>query len=240
VKQITERLRIGFDMKKTNFRAGPGPGRPRSEETHQAILRAALGILAEEGWSGFTMQGIAARAGVGKAAIYRRWKSREAVLAAAVEGMVGEIGLPDSGSVRTDLLELMHRAVGLYRGASGSLMPGLVSAMARHPEVASAVRTAFLAPRRAALRTVLRRGIDRGELRADIDQELALDFLGGPLFYRLLITGGSLDQSLAKGTVDVMLRGLAPHTDTPSSGGGHEGPRGTDRDGPGARATAKG
>ncbi len=184
-------------------------GRPRSEETHQAILGAALEILAEQGWRGFTMHGIADRAGVGKAAIYRRWKSREAVLTAAVQGMVSEIGLPDSGSIRGDLLELMQRAVALYRGASGRLMPGLVSAMAQHEEVATAVREAFLAPRRAALREVVERGVKRGELRSDIDRELALDFLGGPLFYRLLITGGPLDESLAEGTVDVMLRGLA-------------------------------
>lgn len=184
-------------------------GRPRSEETHRAILGAALELLAEHGWRGFTMRGIAARAGVGKAAIYRRWESREAVLAAAVEGMVSEIGLPDSGSIRGDLLELMRRAVSLYGGAAGRLMPGLVSAMAEHEEVATAVRETFLGPRRAALREVLERGVERGELREDIDRDLALDFLGGPIFYRLLITGGPLDESLAEGTVDVMLRGLS-------------------------------
>lgn len=188
-----------------------GPGRPRSQEVHRALLRAALEILSKDGWSGFTMQAIASRAGVGKASLYRRWKSREAVLVAAVEGMVGEIGVPDEGSARRDLLELMRRAVALYRGRSGSLMPGLVSAMAEHEEVRSAVRETFLAPRRAALREVLRRAIERGELRPDIDQELALDVLGGPLFYRLLVTGGPLDEELARGTVDVMLHGLARH-----------------------------
>ncbi|MEX1184412.1 MAG: TetR-like C-terminal domain-containing protein [Gemmatimonadota bacterium] len=86
---------------------------------------------------------------------------------------------------------------------------GLVSAMAEHEAVASAVREGFLAARRAALRSVLGRGVDRCELRRDIDLELALDFLGGPLFYRLLVTGGPLDDRLAEGTVDIMLRGLA-------------------------------
>jgi AcrR family transcriptional regulator len=193
-----------------------GPGRPRSPETHRAILRAALEVLADAGWSGFTMQGVAARAGVGKAAIYRRWESREAVVAAAVEGMVSEIGLADTGSIRGDLLELMCRAVRLYGGEAGRLMPGLVSAMAQHEEVATAVRKVFLAPRRAALREVLERGVARGELRADIDRDLALDFLGGPLFYRLLITGGPLDETLAEGTVDVMVRGLAAEGQSPS------------------------
>ena len=87
--------------------------------------------------------------------------------------------------------------------------------MAQHEEVAAAVRETFLAPRRAALREVLERAVERGELRPDIDRELALDFLGGPLFYRLLITGGPLDEVLAEGTVDVMLRGLASDNRTP-------------------------
>lgn len=184
------------------------PGRPRSPEVGAAIRAAALELLAEAGWSGLTMEGIAARAGVGKAAIYRRWKSREAVLTAAVDGLVSEIGIPDTGWIRDDLLELMGQAVSLYRGRPGKLMPGLVSAMAQHPGVARAVRDGFLAARRAALREVVERGVVRGELREDIDRELALDFLGGPLFYRLLVTGGPLDGRLAEGTVDVMLTGM--------------------------------
>jgi AcrR family transcriptional regulator len=185
------------------------PGRPRSERADQAILDATLTLLAEEGWDGLTMEGIARRAGVGKATLYRRWKSREEVLTAAVDGLVARITIPDTGSVREDLLVLMHRAVSLYRDEPGRLMPGLVSAMARHPGVATAVREGFLATRRQALLQVLDRAVDRGELRADLDRELALDFLGGPLFYRLLVTGGPLDESLAEGTVEVMLRGLS-------------------------------
>lgn len=186
-----------------------GPGRPRSMEAHRAILRATLDLLAEKGWSGLTIEGIAERAGVGKTTIYRRWAGLDEVLTAAVEGFVSEIRIPDTGSVREDLLELMRRAVEVYRGRPGRIMPGLVSAMARHPEVASAVREGFLAERRRALEAVIERGVERGELRDDIDRDLALDFLGGPLFYRLLVTGGALDQALAEGTVDVMLRGMA-------------------------------
>lgn len=186
-----------------------GPGRPRSQEAHRAILDATLELLGEVGWGGLTVEGIARRAEVGKATIYRRWSGLEEVLTAAVEGLVREIEIPDTGSVREDLLALLRRAVALYRGPAGRLMPGLVSAMARHPEVAVAVREGFLAERRAALAQVVERGIDRGELRPDADLELALDFLGGPLFYRLLVTGGPLDDDLAAGTVDVMLRGMA-------------------------------
>lgn len=186
-----------------------GPGRPRSERADRAIIEAAIDGLAEEGFEGLTMEGVAARAGVGKATVYRRWSSKEALVRGAVEAFVGGIAIPNSGSVETDLLVLMGEAVEVYRGRPGRLMPGLVSAMARHPDLARVVREGFLRARRAALRKVVRRGIERGELRPDVDVELALDFLGGPLFYRLLVTGGPLDEVLARGVVEVMLYGMA-------------------------------
>lgn len=188
----------------------PRRGRPRSPEVDQAILEAALDLLAESGWEGMAMEAIAQRGGVGKAAIYRRWSSKAAVLAAAVDNLVSEIRIPDMGTIREDLMALMTGAVTLYRGRAGRLMPGLVSAMAQEPAVAKAVRNGFLAERRDALREVLERGVRRGELRADIDRDLALDVLGGPLFYRLLVTGGPVDHDLGAGTVDVMLNGFAP------------------------------
>lgn len=185
------------------------PGRPRSERADQAIIAAAIDGLAEDGFEGLTMEGVATRAGVGKATVYRRWASKEALVRGAVEAIVSGIAIPNSGRVETDLLVLMGEAVEVYRGRPGRLMPGLVSAMARHPELARVVREDFLRARRSALRTVVRRGMERGELRADVDVELALDFLGGPLFYRLLVTGGPLDETLARGVVEVMLRGMA-------------------------------
>lgn len=196
-----------------------GAGRPRSQRVDRAILAATLASLAEEGWSRLSMEGVARRAGVGKAAIYRRWKSREQVLTAAVAGMVSEIRIPDRGSIEEDLLELMRQAVRLYRGDPGRIMPGLVAAMAEHESVARAVREGFLAPRRRALGQVLERAVARGEVPGDVDREIVLDFLGGPLFYRLLVTGGPIDDALARGTVDVMLRGLGRAKRTTDSGG---------------------
>lgn len=185
-----------------------GPGRPRSERATRAILAAVVDALAEDGFEGLTIEGVAERGGVGKTTIYRRWRSKEALVRAAVEAFVSEIAVPDTGSVREDLLTLEREAVRVYRGKPGRLMPGLVSAMARHPDLAKSVRRDFLRTRRGALRRVLVRGIERGELKEGIDLELALDFLGGPLFYRLLITGGPLNDALAEGVVDVMLHGL--------------------------------
>jgi AcrR family transcriptional regulator len=189
-----------------------GPiGRPREERADQAILSATLELMAAEGARDLRVDDVARRAGVGKATIYRRYRSKDELISAAVRALVSEISIPDTGSTRRDLTELMRNAVDLYAGSTeAGVMPGLVDAMSRDRELARAVRDGFLAGRRAALRSVLERGVDRGDLRPDLDYELALDVLGGPLFYRLLVTGGPIDERLAKGVVELIMRGCAP------------------------------
>jgi AcrR family transcriptional regulator len=192
--------------------AGRQMGRPKDARADRAILETTLELIAERGAHAFRTEDVAARAGVGKGAIYRRYRSKEELVTAAVAALVREeIAVPDTGSTRGDLLALMRDAVELYRSSlPGRLMPELIGAMADNPELARAVRDGFLAVRRSALSEVLRRGVERGDLRPDLDLELALDVLGGPLFYRLLITGGPLDEQLAEGVADLILRGFAP------------------------------
>jgi AcrR family transcriptional regulator len=186
-------------------------GRPREERADRAILTAALELIAEHGARDLRMDDIADRARVGKATIYRRYRSKEELVTAAIAGLVSEIRVPDTGSTRGDLLALMRSAAEVYSGSvEAAAMPGLVDAMSRDAGLARTVREGFLAGRRAALAAVLERGVDRGDLRADLDLELALDVLGGPLFYRLLITGGPIDRPLADGVVELILRGFAP------------------------------
>lgn len=186
-------------------------GRPRDERADRAILTAALEAMAEHGAGHMRVDHVAARAGVGKATIYRRYRSKDDLITAAVAALVSEIHVPDSGRTRDDLLALMRGAVQVYRGSlEAAVMPGLVEAMHTDRELAGLVRDGFLAQRRTALRTVLDRGVERGDLRGDLDAELALDVLGGPLFYRLLITGGPIDDQLAEGIVELILRGFAP------------------------------
>ncbi len=186
-------------------------GRPREVRIDHAILAATRELIAEQGVHGFRTEDVADRAGVGKGAIYRRYRSKEELVTAAIAALVSEITIPDTGSTHADLLALMRDAVGVYRGSlAARLMPNLVGAMGQRPDLAKTVRDVFLADRRAALREVLERGIERGDLGADLDFELALDILGGPLFYRLLITGGPIDELLAEGIADLILRGFAP------------------------------
>ena len=193
-------------------------GRPRDERVDRTILQATLELIAERGVHGFRTEDVAARAGVGKGAIYRRHSSKDELVMASVAALVDEeIVVPDRGSTRADLLALMCEAVELYRGSlPGRLMPNLVSAMAERPELAQVVREGFLVRRRSALTRVLRRGVERGDLRPDVDLELVLDVLGGPLFYRLLITGGPIDEQLAEAVTELILRGFAPDNSAPA------------------------
>ena len=193
-------------------RATRRAGRPRDARADRAILTATLDLIADRGIYELRIDDVAAHAGVGKAAIYRRYATKDQLVTAAVASLVGrEIAVPDTGSTRADLLALMTDAVALYRDAlPGRLMPKLVGAMAARPELATAVRDGFLADRRAALTDVVRRGMQRGDLAPDLDTELAVDVLAGPLFYRLLITGGPIDEQLAEGVVALILRGFAP------------------------------
>jgi AcrR family transcriptional regulator len=203
----------------TNETATTAPrsiGRPRDERADRAILAATLELMAENGADGLRMDEVASRADVGKATIYRRYRSKDELITAAVAGLVSEIHVPDTGRTRADLMALMQSAVEVYRGSvEAAVMPSLVEAMSRDAELARLVRKGFLARRRAALRAVLDRGIERGDLRGDLDVELALDVLGGPLFYRLLITGGPIDEQLAEGVVELILRGFEPPTKSP-------------------------
>jgi AcrR family transcriptional regulator len=192
-------------------------GRPKDERADRAIIATTLRLLAEGGVRDLHMDDVADRAQVGKATIYRRYRSKNALISAAVATLVSEIQIPDTGSTRADLLALMSQAVELYSGSlAPRLMPSLVEEAHRNPELARTVRGEFLAPRRAALSTVLNRGVRRGDLRRGLDVELALDVLGGAIFYRLLITGGPIDQRLAEGVVELILRGFAPFDNDPA------------------------
>jgi AcrR family transcriptional regulator len=187
------------------------PGRPVEERPRQAAIAAARELIAEHGIHGLTTNAVAERAGISKATMYRRWRSKQEMVADAVADLVSDIALPDTGSTRGDLLALMRGAVAVYSGSvEARVMPSLVDAMSRDAELAHMVREGFLTRRRAALRTVLERGVARGDLDAGLDVDLALDVLGGPLFYRLLVTGGPIDEQLAEGVVELILRGFAP------------------------------
>lgn len=178
---------------------------------HDAILRASITLIREVGYDAVSMDAIAARAGVGKATVYRRWKSKETLVCDALEQMMLRLPGPDTGTTRGDLLALMRDQQSLYSDpATSGLLSGLVAAMHRSKPIARVVRSTFHAARKAAMVEVLQRGVRRGDLKKKVDLELALDLFNGPLFYRFLFTGLPIDDRLARGVVDALLTALGP------------------------------
>lgn len=188
------------------------PGRPIEERPRRAALDAVLDLIVERGINRVTTDAVAERARISKATMYRRWRSKDALVAEAIGTLVDrEIVIPDTGTLAGDVRELLAEAVTLYSTPrAGALMPELVAGMARDGELAAAVRGGFLTGRRRdALDRTLQRAAARGELRADIDHDLCLDLFGGVVFYRLLVTGGPLDEQLVEDLTAVILRAVA-------------------------------
>jgi AcrR family transcriptional regulator len=187
------------------------PGRPRSAEAHAAILRAALELAVAGGFGGLTMEAIAARAGVGKATIYRRWKTKEALFAEAIQSIALAPEVPDTGTVRGDLAEASSAALGRLTPEAFRVVPRLMAEAGDDGELRAALDTALMRPRRAVMSAILRRGIDRGELRADLDVDLVTEMLIGPLVTMALVSGGDRDtlDGLALRVYDTLAAGIA-------------------------------
>lgn len=168
-------------------------GRPRSAEAHGAILGATAALLAEGGFAQLTMDAVALRAGVSKATVYRRWGSKEELTMAVVDSMPYALEPPHTGSVEGDLLAFTQ--IQIDRIADTPLprmMPRLMAETFNYPDLHTAIVEGAVNVLRGSLATILRRGIERGELREDIDVELAIDVLHGTIVYRILLSAGDM------------------------------------------------
>jgi AcrR family transcriptional regulator len=162
------------------------PGRPRSAQVDEAIIEAVLDLLTEGTTAeAMSIEAVATKAGVGKAAIYRRWANKESLLVDAITTIKG--GLPEIAgkSVRDDLYSLMRPIGHQEANRAGKIMPCLISVMQRSPELHRGFQK-IIAPRRELMRSVLRRGIATGELRPDLDVEVVMVMLSGPLIMQAL------------------------------------------------------
>jgi AcrR family transcriptional regulator len=182
-------------------------GRPRSAEADAAIVQATLEVLVEEGFRGLSVDAVRQRAGVGKATIYRRFPDKEALVRAAIESVHADLQAPDTGTLIGDLEELWEAAA-----AGATFAPRLLAEAAGNPEMHRIFRAALIEPRRDVMTTILRRAVERGELRSDVDLEVVIDLLAGPVIYRLLIDGGDTTVAAARGVepIRLLLEGLAP------------------------------
>jgi AcrR family transcriptional regulator len=192
--------------------AGPRIGRPRSETAERAIIEATLDLIAADGIAAVSMEGVAAKAGVGKTTIYRRWPNKEALICDAAASLKAPLPELPGRSVREDLL-LLARAMHASRSSdrSARLLSCLHSEAHRYPELAARYRQTVIEPRREAVREVLRRGVQAGELRDDLDIDTMRVLFSAPLLYRALARSDDFPtEDLAEAVVDTVLAGLRP------------------------------
>ena len=182
-------------------------GRPRSEEAHQAILDATLALLAEVGFSALTVEGVAGRAGVGKATIYRRWPSKLPLVVEAFGGLPS-FEDADTGALETDLKAMLRSYLELFNKTPlAAVLPALASERAHDPALAELFDPVLL-QRRTPLVQALERAVARGEISADLDLDLAADLIVGPIAVRLFFTGRKIHAKMVDPMVDLALQGI--------------------------------
>jgi AcrR family transcriptional regulator len=187
------------------------PGRPRSARADEAIIDAVLDLLAEGNTvEALSIEAIAARAGVGKATIYRRWAGKESLLADAIRTLKGPTPEPAGESVRADLVTLLSVVARNGDERALKIMPCIMPEVNRSPEQYR-IWQEIIAPRRQRMREVLQRGIRTGELRADLDVELTLLLLTAPVVMQRTLRWqpGLDDSSLPERVVDSIVAGIA-------------------------------
>ena len=184
-----------------------GAGRPRRPGVEDAVFQAMLGLLTSRGYREISVETLAERAGVSRTTIYRRWPTKAAIVAAAVSSLyLDRVEVPNIGSLSEDLVALLSESYRLMADGDGRVLERLVRESGQNPELVDVVRSILYA-RRRLYATLLNRAIARGELPPEIDQELLLDLLLGPLWFRLLLSGVPITPEAARPVVQIVLEG---------------------------------
>lgn len=182
-------------------------GRPRSEEAHRAILDATLELLAEVGFSAMTVEGVASRAQVGKATIYRRWPSKLPLVVEAF-GQLPGFEEVDTGSLAEDLKKMIRAYLQAFNASPlSAILPSLAGERAHNPELAELFEPVSKGRRQPLVRA-FERAVDRSEVPADLDVELAADLVVGPIAVALFFKGGRLNPRMVGPMVDLALGGI--------------------------------
>ncbi|WP_052088185.1 TetR/AcrR family transcriptional regulator [Paenibacillus wynnii] len=184
-------------------------GRPRNIETQNSILSSSYDLLLEKGFGAITVEKIAERAGVSKATIYKWWPNKSAVV---MDGFLSaasaRLPVPDTGSVFNDVLIHATNLVRFLTSREGKIITELIGEGQFDLGLAEAYRTRYFNPRRLEARDLLEQGAQRGELRENLDIELSIDLIYGPIFYRLLLTGEKLDDAYVQCLVTTAFEGI--------------------------------
>jgi len=196
------------DAVKSPVSAPRARGRPRSDRARRAILRAARELIDEQGPAALTMEGIAARAGVGKPTVYRWWPDRHSVAMAALMESEAVAAAPGGRSPLASLRKQLERVVEVFATPVGRAVATMIAAADSDSEIAKAFRNHFILARREEGRTLLEAALRDGELRRDANIEVALDMIYGALFFRLLMGHAPLDAAAARLILKEALQGL--------------------------------
>jgi AcrR family transcriptional regulator len=183
-------------------------GRPRDARVDGAVMEAARSLLAEKGFAGTTVEAIASRAGVGKATIYRRWPTREALLLAVTTADLPDIPTPDTGDLRQDLRLIFTTLAEQIRVAGpASYLGDLIGESTRNPAMRKDFQ-AMIQQRRSLCADVVAQARKRGEVRKSIDPDLVLDLISGSIFYRKLFSDEEADAAYVEQAIDAVLDGI--------------------------------
>ena len=189
------------------------PGRPRSERAEQAIIDATLEAIGDCGVDGVRCEDVAARAGVGKATLYRRWPGKEELLIAAFASLKTPLPEPRGESVREDLIAMLEAMAADANDPRYARQFALLHGEGeRYPRLVRRYREQVVEPRRDLIRSVLRRGVASGELRPGIDVEVAMLLLTGAVLARGKHDATPAEPGFASRVVDELLRGIGART----------------------------
>lgn len=191
--------------------AGSGHTRRRAR-TERVVLDATRALLGEAGFAGLTVEGVAARAGVAKTTIYRRYRSKTDLALALLMEMVDQVSTrPYTGDTESELVALVDKTADLMQtSVMGWIMKGLVSEVAADPHLAEVYRGQVVTRRQADVTELVERGKARGELREDLDPEMVTDLLLGPIYYRFFLSGSPMDPRFGRRLIAALLPSLAP------------------------------
>jgi AcrR family transcriptional regulator len=191
----------------------PRRGRQRSEVADQAILNATLEILAEEGFGGLTMAAVIARSAVSSATLYRRWPTKQDLVAGALASLDPGMTDVDAGSLEGDIAALINGLAEALSAHRDDLAEAVAHELRRNPDFRAAVNDKFLRPRLAVFDSVLRRARERGELGNGVTTTVAYSFVSGPLHHRVFVLGEAANPAFRRLVVTgalAALRALAP------------------------------
>lgn len=203
-----------FKMKISDYTNNKRPGRPRSRRSHEAILAATREILIDSGVHELSIEGVASKAGVGKATIYRHWKSKDDLISEAIGTIANDIVIPDSGNAINDFTAVLNGMVKVAEDATQSSTTAfkkILAGLMESPVLMDIYKEQFIVPRRNALKQIIEKGIEQGQIRKDVQIDHLIDVIGGSYFYTILMNDEPMSAEIWLARIKpIIMEGISP------------------------------